>query len=74
MKTALARSMLDLMARLSRDRKLLRRSRIKPLTMDSTLFESRHVGRHFERRRRDTESKKSRDPGEKPSTEADATS
>jgi hypothetical protein len=53
-KPALARSMLDLMARLAKRRKLLKRTRGKPLAIDSSLFESRHVSRHFERRRRDT--------------------
>ena len=53
-KPALTRSMLDLMARLARKRKTLKRDRGKPLAMDSSLFESRHVSRHFERRRRDT--------------------
>jgi hypothetical protein len=53
-KPALARSMLDLMARLARERKLLRHDPAKPLALDSSLFESRHVSRHFERRRRDT--------------------
>src|SRR5215212_4951594 len=51
---ALARSMLDLMARLARERRLLKRDRRKPLGIDSSLFESRHVSRHFERRRRET--------------------
>jgi len=52
MKPALARSMLDLMVKLAQERKTLRRNRRKPLAMDSSLFESRHVSRHFERRRR----------------------
>lgn len=70
-KPALARSMLDLMARLAKERKLLRRRRGKPLAMDSSLFESRHVSRHFERRRRDTAdaaAKKGPGNGAKPST------
>ena len=50
----LADSMLDLMAKLARSRKLLRGDGLKPLTLDSSMFESRHVSRHFERRRRDT--------------------
>ena len=49
----LADSMLDLMAKLARSRKLLRGDGLKPLTLDSSMFESRHVSRHFERRRRD---------------------
>ncbi len=54
MKPALARSMLDLMAELAKQRKTLMRNKDKPLAMDSSMFESRHVSRHFERRRRET--------------------
>jgi hypothetical protein len=50
----LADSMLDLMAKLAAGRKLLRGDGLKPLTLDSSMFESRHVSRHFERRQRDT--------------------
>lgn len=50
----LANSMLDLMAKLARSRKLLRGDGLKPLTLDSSMFESRHVSRYFERRQRDT--------------------
>jgi len=50
----LADSMLDLMAKLARSRKLLRGDGLKPLTLDSSMFESRHVSRHYERRQRDT--------------------
>ena len=50
----LAASMLDLMAKLARSRKLLRGDGVKPLTLDSSMFESRHVSRHFEQRQRDT--------------------
>jgi hypothetical protein len=49
----LATSMLDLMAKLAASRKLLRGDGLKPLTLDSSMFESRHVSRHFEQRRRD---------------------
>lgn len=49
----LTNSMLDLMAELAAGRKLLRGDGLKPLTLDSSMFESRHVSRHFERRRRD---------------------
>lgn len=49
----LANSMLDLMAKLARSRKLLRGDGLKPLTLDSSMFESRHVSRHFEQRQRD---------------------
>ena len=54
----LADSMLDLMAKLARSRKLLRGDGLKPLTLDSSMFESRHVSRHFERRQRDTQQTK----------------
>jgi hypothetical protein len=50
----LANSMLDLMAKLARSRKLLRGDGLKPLTLDSSMFESRHVSRHFEQRQRDS--------------------
>ena len=53
MKPKLAASMLDLMAQLARRRRTLRRRRDKPLAMDSSMYESRHVSRYFERRRRD---------------------
>lgn len=49
----LADSMLDLMAKLSASRKLLRGDGLKPLTLDSSMYESRHVSRHFEQRQRD---------------------
>src|SRR5438552_9088128 len=58
MKPTLARSMLDLMAGMARRRRRLKRNRRKPVAMDSSLYESRHVSRHFERRRRDTASSK----------------
>jgi hypothetical protein len=71
MKPALARSMLDLMAALAKGRRMLKRRRGKPLAMDSSMFESRHVSRHFERRRRDTSTaKKGRAAGENASTRA----
>ncbi len=54
MKPALARSMLDLMAKMASQRKTLGRNKHKPLAIDSSMFESRHVSRHFERRRRDS--------------------
>lgn len=75
MSPRLADSMLDLMVRLARQRRTLKRVRGKPLAMDSSMFESRHVSRHFERRRRDTQQqqtrKKGRVPGERRSTAAD---
>jgi transposase-like protein DUF772 len=75
MKPRLARSMLDLMARLARQRKTSRRNKHKPLAIDSSMFESHHVSRHFERRRRDSAraaAKKGRGNGAKPSTAAAA--
>jgi hypothetical protein len=75
MKPALARSMLDLMAQLARQRKTLKGNKRKPLAIDSSLFESRHVSRHFERRRRQTAeaaAKKDRENGAKPSIAAAA--
>jgi uncharacterized protein YjiS (DUF1127 family) len=59
----LAGSMLDLMAKLAASRKLLRGDGLKPLTLDSSMFESRHVSRHFERRKRDTAEPPSRARG-----------
>lgn len=50
----LADNMLDLMVKLARSRKFLRGDSVKPLTVDSSMFESRHVSRHFEQRQRDT--------------------
>jgi len=62
-KPDLAGSMLDLMAQLAQSRKLLagwKRGMIKPLTLDSSHFESRHVSRHFEQRRRESRSRQKR--------------
>jgi IS5 family transposase len=53
MKPKLATSMLDLMGQMNLQRKKLK-GKAKPMAMDSSLFESHHVSRHFERRRRDT--------------------
>lgn len=44
-------SMLDQTARWANDRKLIR-GRVKPVALDSSMFESRHVSRHFEFRQR----------------------
>jgi hypothetical protein len=52
-KPALAASMLDLMAELARRRRTLKRGTRKPLAVDSSMYESRHVSRYFERRQRD---------------------
>jgi hypothetical protein len=66
----LAWTMLDLMAQLAQHRGTIKRDRRKPLAIDSSMFESRHVSRHFERRRRDTatasRAKKGRAAGAKP--------
>jgi|1186.fasta_scaffold39518_2 hypothetical protein len=70
----LAWTMLDLMAQLAQQRGTIKRNRGKPLTIDSSLFESRHVSRHFERRQRDTtarSAKKARVRGAKRSIAAD---
>lgn len=68
----LAWTMLDLMAQLAQDRRTIKRNRRKPLAIDSSLFESRHVSRHFERRKRDsTDRKKARVRGAKRSIAAD---
>ena len=58
----LASDMLDLMAKLARDRKFLRGDGVKPLTLDSSMFESHHVSRHFELRKRDAARKPRRPP------------
>lgn len=58
-KPALVEAFLDRMAQLGLTKKLLRRDRLKPLTLDSTMFESRHLSRHYERRQKETREKKS---------------
>lgn len=70
MKPALACSMLDLMAQLHRQRQRSQSKRtrgsVKPLATDSSMYESHHVSRHFERRRRETArgaAKKARENG-----------
>jgi hypothetical protein len=68
MKPGQARSMLDLMIKLAQQRKTLRCSKDKPLAIDSSMFESHHVSRHYERRRRDSKlaaAKKGRENGAK---------
>lgn len=47
------RRMLDQMATQAKRRGLIR-GRLKPVALDSTMFESRHVSRHFEKRQRQT--------------------
>jgi hypothetical protein len=69
MKPALAGSMLDLMAKLDGQRRRRRGDKDKPLAIDSSMFESHHASRHFERRRRDSAraaAKKGRENGAKP--------
>lgn len=50
-KPRLVNRMLDQMAAWAEQRKLIR-GRIKPVALDSSMFESHHVSRHFERRQR----------------------
>ena len=50
-KPGVINSMLDLTARWAEDRKLIR-GKVKPVALDSSMFESRHVSRHFEKRQR----------------------
>jgi hypothetical protein len=50
-KPGLVNTMLDLQAQLANERKLIK-GRIKPVALDSSMFESRHVSRHFEFRQR----------------------
>ena len=61
-KPGVIESMLDLQAKWATERRLLG-GRLKPVSLDSSLFESRHVSRHFERRQRQSrrpEAKKGR--------------
>jgi hypothetical protein len=51
--------MLDQTARWANDRKLIQ-GRVKPLALDSSMFESRHVSRHFEKRQQQSERDKRR--------------
>lgn len=56
---SLTASMLDLMAQL--DQKRTRpKGKDKPLAIDSSMYESHHVSRHFERRRQETARKKAK--------------
>lgn len=52
-KPGLVNSMLDQQAQWAMKRKLIR-GHIKPVSLDSSMFESRHVSRHFEFRQRQT--------------------
>jgi hypothetical protein len=47
-------SMLDQTAQWANDRRLIR-GRVKPVALDSSMFESRHVSRHFEARQQQSE-------------------
>jgi hypothetical protein len=60
-KPALVNSMLDQQVRWAKQRKLLG-GKIKPVALDSSMFESRHVSRHFEKRQRQSD----RDARKKP--------
>ncbi len=53
-------SMLDLQARWAGERRLVD-GRVKPLSLDSSLFESRHVSRHFEHRQRQSRRPEAKD-------------
>jgi hypothetical protein len=59
-KPSLANSVMDLMAQMAQKQGQLRADKSKPLSVDSSLFESRHVSRHFEARRQHVAKKKSR--------------
>jgi hypothetical protein len=53
-KRSTVNSMLDLQTQWAEQQKLIK-GRIKPVALDSSMFESRHVSRHFEKRRRQSE-------------------
>jgi hypothetical protein len=53
-KPSLVNSMLDQQVQWAEQRKLLG-GKIKPAALDSSMFESRHVSRHFEKRQRQSE-------------------
>jgi hypothetical protein len=52
-KRGLAKQILDLQTAFAEQRKLIQ-GRIKPIAIDSSMFESRHVSRHFEKRCKET--------------------
>ena len=60
-KSRVVNSMLDLQARWAEQRGMIK-GRIKPIALDSIMFESRHVSRHFERRQRETMRQRGRTP------------
>jgi hypothetical protein len=49
--------MLDLQAQWARQLRFPLQSRLKPLSLDSSMFESRHVSRHFDKRQRQSRRK-----------------
>ena len=53
-KPGLFGNMLDQTVLWARQRGMLRGGKLKPLSIDSSMFESRHVSRHFEKRCRQT--------------------
>lgn len=53
LKSSVINSMLDQQARWAEQRKLIK-GRSKPIALDSSMFESHHVSRHFEKRQRQT--------------------
>jgi Transposase DDE domain len=53
-KRSTVNSMLDLQTQWAEQQKLIK-GRIKPVAFDSSMFESRHVSRHFEKRQRQSE-------------------
>jgi hypothetical protein len=59
-KPGIINSMLDQTAQWAEQRKLLK-GRVKPVTLDSSMFESRHVSRHFEKRQRQSDRDKRRE-------------
>ena len=54
LKPGVVNSMLDQQVQWAEQRKLIN-GRIKPAALDSSMFESHHVSRHFEKRRRQSE-------------------
>jgi hypothetical protein len=61
-KPGIINSMLDQTAKWAQERGLLK-GRVKPVTLDSSMFESRHVSRHFEKRQHQSERDKRREMG-----------
>lgn len=53
-------SMLDLQIKWARQQRLPLSRRAKPLALDSSMFESRHVSRHFDKRQRQSRKRQSR--------------